>query len=367
MRKKVLLREKTMNYFEDNEGYRYKEEKQSKSSGKTLEHFKWSKNNLYKAYNMRLLASRKQKNCVIISSDEDLMNSTKVKIKFICPICGKIFEKKWCHWISQEDDKHFCSNCSVKIRATNATYDYQKLLKLYENKGLRLLSPYEDYLKNGQSYARLCCMDKEGYKYATNLNSLRSLKTLERKFVKSNPYSIENLQKFCDDNNIQLTIIRWVEKEKRNKILVECDCGNCFETEPHKITSFIQYRCSICSHKESSYEERVRKWLENNKIKFVKEYGFSDCKDKRILPFDFKCDFNDKIFLIEVDGSQHYYEQNWFNNISLEERKRKDEIKNNFCKENGYVLIRLPFWTFNNNKYIDKLNKTFFGQSDDLP
>lgn len=360
MRKKVLLLEKTMNYFEDSEGYRYKEEKQSKSSGKTLEHFKWSKNNPYKAYNMRLLASRKQKGCVIVSSEEELINSSNVKIKFICPICKNIYEKKWCHWIAQEDNKHFCSKCSVKIRAKNDTYDYKKLYELYANQGLQLLASYEDYLSGGQSYARLCCMDKEGYKYAINLNSLRSIKTLERKFIKSNPYSIENLQKFCDESNIQLTIIKWIEKEKRNKVLVKCVCGNYFETEPYKITSFIQYRCSICSHKESSYEERVRKWLENNNIPFIKEYGFCGCKDKRILPFDFKCNFDGKIFLIEVDGSQHYYEQNWFNNISLEERKRKDEIKSNFCKENNYILIRLPFWDFNNNTYINKLNKTFF-------
>lgn len=356
-----------MNYFEDDEGYRYEYEKQSKSFGKSLEHFKWNKKNPYKAYNMRLLASRKQKGCVIVSSDEELINSSNVKIKFICPMCKNIYEKKWCHWIAQENNKHFCSKCSVKIRAKNDTYDYKKLYELYANQGLQLLASYEDYLSGGQSYARLCCMDKEGYKYAINLNSLRSIKTLERKFIKSNPYSIENLQKFCDESNIQLTIIKWLEKEKRNKVLVKCVCGNYFETEPYKITSFIQYRCSICSHKESSYEERVRKWLENNDIPFIKEYGFCGCKDKRILPFDFKCDFDGKIFLIEVDGSQHYYEQNWFNNISLEERKRKDEIKSNFCKENNYILIRLPFWDFNNNTYINKLNKTFFGRSDDSP
>lgn len=103
-----------MNYFEDDEGYRYEYEKQSKSFGKSLEHFKWNKKNPYKAYNMRLLASRKQKGCVIVSSDEELINSSNVKIKFICTMCENIYEKKWCHWIAQADNCHLCQFCLKK-------------------------------------------------------------------------------------------------------------------------------------------------------------------------------------------------------------------------------------------------------------
>ena len=57
--------------------------------------FRWSKNNPYKVYNMKLIASRKQKGCKILSNDEDLINSTNVKIVFICPNCGRIYKKKW--------------------------------------------------------------------------------------------------------------------------------------------------------------------------------------------------------------------------------------------------------------------------------
>ena len=32
-----------------------------------------------------------------------------------------------------------------------------------------------------------------------------------------------------------------------------------------------------------------------------------------------------------------------------------------YCKEKGYILLRLPFWDFERDTYIKKLNLTFFG------
>lgn len=79
--------------------------------------------------------------------------------------------------------------------------------------------------------------------------------------------------------------------------------------------------------KESTYSRQVRAWLEENGLKYITEFWFEDCKDIRVLPFDFYILYNNKIFLIEVDGAQHYYESSIFNNLTLEERKAKIRLK----------------------------------------
>lgn len=216
----------------DKDGYMYFASYDMLRDKRTKHLDKWKRQNIFKSYNMRLYASRVQQNCCILSSDEELNNATKFKIKFKCPECGKEYKKKWCHWIAQAKNCHLCPSCLKK---------------------------------------------------------------------------------------------------------------------------------------ESTYSRQVKLWLEENGLKYATEFWFEDCRDIRVLPFDFYVENNNKIFLIEVDGAQHYYESSMFKNLTLEERKAKDKIKTKYCKEHGYVLLRIPYWDFSRDTYIRKLNKTFFGQSDDLP
>ena len=41
-------------------------------------------------------------------------------------------------------------------------------------------------------------------------------------------------------------------------------------------------------------------------IKLGYQYIDKRCKDKRYLPFDFKIDLNNEVYIIEYDGRQHY-------------------------------------------------------------
>ena len=108
----------------DSEGYKYLLSYRGAVSDKRTKHFnKWDKNNPFKPYNMRLYASRVQENVKILSTDEELREATTRKVKFVCPNCNKPYEKKWCHWIAQEDNQHFCPDCGDKLRANgNSRY-----------------------------------------------------------------------------------------------------------------------------------------------------------------------------------------------------------------------------------------------------
>lgn len=77
------------------------------------------------------------------------------------------------------------------------------------------------------------------------------------------------------------------------------------------ITSLANYeynqkiRCGTCSQRISVPERTTRNILEKYDIKYLPEYKFKDCKDKRPLPFDFYLpEYN---ILIELDGEHHYH------------------------------------------------------------
>jgi len=92
--------------------------------------------------------------------------------------------------------------------------------------------------------------------------------------------------------------------------------------------------------------EKIILYLENNNIEFEREKRFSGCKDKKELPFDIYIPKENLI--LEFDGSQHFFPRR-NDNINSDFgdkyniRKIHDNIKNNFCNENGIKLIRIPY------------------------
>ncbi len=63
--------------------------------------------------------------------------------------------------------------------------------------------------------------------------------------------------------------------------------------------------CPKCCCK-SKGEAKIIEYLEKNKLKFIFQFSFEDCKNSRTLPFDFYVLIKDNIFLIEYNGIQHY-------------------------------------------------------------
>lgn len=348
----------------DSEGYKYYLCYHGAVADKRTKRFdRWNKNNPFKPYNMRLFASKVQENVQILSTDKELKEATIKKVRFICPKCGQEYSKKWCHWIGQPLNQHFCSKCSFALGGEERKYSYSDIKQIFNSNGFDLLESKEDFNCDG-GHARLYCKDREGYEYAISLNSLNSGNSGNNKFSSTNPYAIKNLQKACDENELQLKIIGQnycKEKIRKTSFSVRCRCGRIFEVEANEILALNRYRCPVCSKKESRLELLTREWLEKNHISYQAQYRFSDCKYKRSLPFDFYCEWKDKIILIEPDGGQHYYITQWTNEEDLKEQRIRDNIKTEYCKQHGYILLRIPFWLYNSGSYKDKLQKTFFG------
>lgn len=134
---------------------------------------------------------------------------------------------------------------------------------------------------------------------------------------------------------------------KNNKTTVEYRCSKCGETFQGKPNSMLNAwrgcpRCAV-----SVGEKSIRSWLNENNIRYIQEYTFDDCRDKRVLPFDFY--LPDKNTIIEYDGKQHYEKNAYFGGEdALKTLQKHDKIKNDYCFSNNIRLIRIPYWDFKN-------------------
>lgn len=100
-------------------------------------------------------------------------------------------------------------------------------------------------------------------------------------------------------------------------------------------------------------EKLIEQWLWNHNINYIFEFKFIDKEYKKIneLRFDFAIFKNTKLIcLIEYDGLQHERPINKFGGFETYERIiYNDNIKNQYCKDKEYKLIRI--------KNINNLNE----------
>lgn len=190
--------------------------------------------------------------------------------------------------------------------------------------------------------------------------------------VKPNDFQQGHRCPFCKNNNKRKTNKEFIQRVKdqvgneytfleeyinsRTKLKVKHNsCSKVYSVKP---ADFLQgCRCPYCNN--SKGETVIEKWLTKNNYKYEKQFSFSDCKYKRVLPFDFKLeDSSGKIILIEYDGVQHFKEC-WYSE-SFELQQTRDNIKNDYCNSHDNIdLYRINYKDYKNIEAIleDILNK----------
>lgn len=133
--------------------------------------------------------------------------------------------------------------------------------------------------------------------------------------------------------------------------ICRCDlCGRIESIAGHRLRSKFEVkdRCSRCCH-NSVGESKICEILSDNGMSFSREKTYPTCKNPATgynLRFDF-CVYDaqtNQDYLIEYDGEQHYHTApNWDDTCDLEDRKRYDLIKTNWCLDNKVSLIRIPY------------------------
>ncbi len=104
---------------------------------------------------------------------------------------------------------------------------------------------------------------------------------------------------------------------------------------------FIDF-LGVKSKRLSTGEDRIESILTEFNIEFIREKKFDGCINKKSLPFDFYLPCMN--ICIEYDGEFHYKPQKHFGGQKTFERIRKnDQIKSEWCSNNGIKLIRIPY------------------------
>lgn len=178
--------------------------------------------------------------------------------------------------------------------------------------------------------------------------------------TKKERWNINRINQYIKDNKLNIEILSKQYKNNENLLEWKCSCGKTFiRSWNHVKQGFI--KCKSCSNKEkSTLENKLEEQLIKNNINFKKQWKFKDCKNLKTLSFDFAILNNDNLLkiLIECDGIQHFQPVDFFGGEeSFKKSKLRDLIKDEYCKEHGIKLLRIPYWEFKNNNYIKILQE----------
>lgn len=152
-----------------------------------------------------------------------------------------------------------------------------------------------------------------------------------------------------------LTALKFDEEKsspERTYWICKCNCSKETSILLENLTSKDRFPSCGCQT-QSRGEEKIQRILEQYNIPFTKEQTFDTCinlNTGKKLRFDF---YVNNSYLIEFDGKQHFIEKNGWEN--LQDVQYRDNIKNEWCKQNNIPLIRIPYTKYNSLSIEDLL------------
>lgn len=142
----------------------------------------------------------------------------------------------------------------------------------------------------------------------------------------------------------KITVLEYVGQNKNRYSIwkCQCECGVIKNIDGHDLRRGKIRSCN-CSQ-DSQKEFFIRTFLEENNIKYIKEYSFSDLKTSKggYPRFDFAIFLEDKLYcLLEYQGEQHYKTSN--NYFGIYEREVTDKLKKEYCKKKNIPFYEIKY------------------------
>ena len=139
--------------------------------------------------------------------------------------------------------------------------------------------------------------------------------------------------------------------------LCKCDCGNFKIVRGSDLHSG---QTNSCGCMISSGEYYLITYLMSNNIKYEYQKRFDDCRGigDKPLSYDFYLPYYN--LLIEYQGMQHYKPVILFGGEEqFEIQQEHDRRKREYAKSNGYNLLEIPYYDYDNiEKILDKALST---------
>ena len=135
-----------------------------------------------------------------------------------------------------------------------------------------------------------------------------------------------------------------------------CECGNYCEIRTNSLRTGHTISCGCVTSKG---EEAISQWLIANNIPFERQKQFESCKNPNTnysLKFDF---FIDERILVEYDGINHFRPtQGWNYPDAVVDTQYRDNIKNEWAKQNNIPLYRISYNEIYNPQALDNILTT---------
>lgn len=300
--------------------------------------------------NLKYYLTKNLSKSILISCEIIKKNN---KRRYLCHIkckCGAHFNRLLEDVVYKK--AFYCPICSREIRGKKRRKGDEAIFKNLKNKGYKIIDTGSGFLNN--QYIEV--EDKDGYRGFVKDNHIQRGSSMSKFDIRINKkYYVYNVNNYCKLNNLEVECIDLDDTQySRQALKFRCACGNEFVTS---ITSFQsgKIRCEKCAKSISRYEEKFKQFLLDNNIEYIYQYSINQCRDVLPLPFDFY--IKDYDVLVEIDGEGHYHPCN-FNQISHEDAeatykvtKKHDEIKTAYCVNNNIRLLRLPYYSIQDNSY----------------
>lgn len=260
------------------------------------------------------------------------------KITITCPIHGDFKQYAGNHLKG-----HGCQKCSIDKTRSQLENIIEKLVIKHNNYYDYSLLKYE----NSHSIIKIIC-PKHGIFEQAIQSHLKGSGCPKCDNERHTLTTEEFIQKANIKHNNKYVYTNTKYINTRKKVIITCPIHGNFEQTPS--AHIHGHGCPFC--RESKGEEKIKKYLDKNNIKYIRQHKFDDCKNQRKLPFDFY--LTEHNTCIEFDGKQHFISLKYFGGESaLKYRQYNDTIKNKYCQSNNIHILRIKY-NDNINLILDK-------------
>lgn len=277
------------------------------------------------------------------------IEDNKVRVKLQCP--NKEHPSYWTDWNHIRHGKTGCKLCYYD-RENKKDWNLENARAYLLENGFTMIDESEYTSCHNPVY----CKDELGFIYQVRIHFL-----LRRDYgfsiLKNNKYAVQNIRLFMKlyrpDYEFLGDEYNGYKKKYKWKYLgdgLPQDASPIFEQSVGAMIS------SYCKHpllSKSQIEIQCQFILDKYNIIYETQKTFDGCVGKVKLRYDFYLERNNKKYCIETDGLQHDIPVEIFGGIKeFKKRQEYDEIKNNFCKNNGIELIRIKQKEYKNMENI---------------
>lgn len=251
------------------------------------------------------------------------------KVRIICPIHGEFFQTPSGH----TNMKRGCPKCSHQSYPNTSEIFIEKARSIYGDKYTYDKVNY----KNNKTPVTITCPDHGDFNVRPDnflhnhgcpkcgiLMKPQCVPWTKEKFIEK--------AKFIYGDKYIYDKVNYINSEV--KVIITCPKHGDFEITPD---NFL--RGHSCPHCTTSFlENKVKKILDENEIKYVQQKTFNWLRHISSLKLDFYLpDFN---IAIECQGLQHFRPIDQFGGLeSFKETQKRDQIKKELCELNGIKVL----------------------------